>query len=54
MLDIEKEISIMKRRILALEQTIDELNDSIKQKDMKIESLERRLSNIEFGHTPIC
>lgn len=54
MLDVEKELSIMKRRILALEQTIDKVGDEIVKKDDEIEKLKKRLQRMEFKDMPLC
>ena len=53
MLDIEKEISIMKRRILALEQTLDKVGEEMAKKDNEIEKLKMRIQNIEFKDMPL-
>ena len=53
MLDIEKELSIMKRRILALEQTLDKVGEEMAKKDNEIENLKRRIQNIEFKDMPL-
>jgi predicted nucleic acid-binding Zn-ribbon protein len=54
MLDIEKEISIMKRRILALEQTLDKVGEAMKKKDNEIEELKKRVQYMEFKDRPLC
>ncbi len=54
MLDIEKELSIMKRRILALEQTLDKVGEAMKKKDNEIEELKKRVQYMEFKDRPLC
>ena len=54
MLDVEKELSIMKRRILALEQTIDKMGEDMAKKDKEIEELQKRVQCMEFRDMPLC
>lgn len=54
MFDVEKELSIMKRRILILEQSIDEMEKKMKKKDDEIKELKKRLQCIEFKDRPLC
>lgn len=44
----------MKRRILALEQTIDKMGDNIAKKDKEIEELQKRVQRVEFRNMPLC
>ena len=54
MFDIEKELSIMKRRILAIEQTLDNIGEEMAKKDNEIEELKKRVQYMEFKDRPLC
>lgn len=44
----------MKRRILALEQTIDKMGEDMAKKDKEIEELQKRVQRMEFRDMPLC